>query len=133
MRRFLQSIRIFCRCIIIYSFAYEYHACFIKLGFVQIEHLAIAMPTRMHSSRMRTSRSLTACRSLLPGGGVCSWGGLLLGGLLLGRSAPGGGAVCSWGGGVIPACTEADPLWTESQTPVKTLLWPNFVAAGKHG
>ena len=35
------------------------------------------------------------------------------------------------GGGGIPACTEADPpLWTESQTPVKTLPWPNFVAAG---
>ena len=24
------------------------------------------------------------------------------------------------------------PLWTESQTPVKTLPWPNFVAAGKN-
>ena len=78
--------------------------------------------TRMHSSRMRTGRSLTVCRSLLPGGGVsapvgvCSGGGLLLGGcplpggsalggcLLLGDllwvcvclSAPWG--VCSWGG-----------------------------------
>ena len=45
--------------------------------------------TRTHSSRMRTGRSLTVCRSLLPGG-EC----LLLGGL----SAPGG----------IPTCTEAD-------------------------
>ena len=41
--------------------------------------------TRMHSSRMRTGHSLTVCRSLLLGGGVCS------------------------GGGGIPACTEADP------------------------
>ena len=41
-----------------------------------------------------------------------------------GVSAPGGG---------IPACTEADPPpLTESQTPVKTLPWPNFVAAGKN-
>ena len=45
--------------------------------------------TRMHSSRMRTGRSLIVCRSLLPSG-VCSRGG-----------------VCSLGGG-IPACTEAD-------------------------
>ena len=87
----------------------------------------------MHSSRMRTGHSLTVCRSQLPGGcllrggvsaprGVCSRG----------VSAPGGSAlgVCS-GGGCIPGCTEAEtPLWTESQTPVKTLPWPNFVAAG---
>ena len=45
--------------------------------------------TRMHSSRMRTGRSLTVCRSLLPGG-VC----------FRGVSAPGG---CG-----IPAFTEAD-------------------------
>ena len=53
---------------------------------------------------MRTGRSLTVlCRNLLPGG-------------------------CG-----IPACTEADtPLRTESQTPVKTLPWPNFVAAGNN-
>ena len=139
--------------------------------------------TRMHSSRMRTGRSLTVCRSLLrgggsvprgcllPGGSVC-FGGSAPGGCLLwgvsaqggvwsqGVSAPGGvssgglsaprgvsapgdcllggcllweGGVCS-GGGVSPACTEADtpPLWTESQTPVKTLPWPNFVAAGNY-
>ena len=45
--------------------------------------------TRMHSSRMRTGRSLTVCWRLLPGGvcsgGVWSWG----------VSAPGG--VCSQG------------------------------------
>ena len=58
----------------------------------------------MHSSRMRTGRSLTVCCSLLPVGG----GGLLLGGLLPGGSALGGvsapkgclltGGVCSQGG-----------------------------------
>ena len=39
-------------------------------------------------------------------------GGSFLGGLL-----PGGG---------IPACTEADPLLTESQTRVKTQPWPQL-------
>ena len=66
---------------------------------------------------------------LVWGGGVCSWG--------RGCGVPGpGGGVCSRGGGSgIPACTEADtlpPLLTESQTPVKTLPWPNFVAAGNN-
>ena len=71
---------------------------------------------------------------LLLGGGVCSWGVLILGG---GGVCPGGGSVCSRGwcllqGGGIPACTEADtlPPWTESQMPVKTLPWPNFIVAG---
>ena len=71
-----------------------------------------------------------------PGGScVCSRGVSALGVSALGVcsqgvSAPGG---CLLPGGGIPACTEADtPLWTESQTPVKTLPWPNFVAAGKN-
>ena len=58
-------------------------------------------------------------------------GGLLPGGCLL------LGGVCSWGGvysrGVVYQHTlrqTQPPLWTESQTPVKTLPWPNFVAAG---
>ena len=37
--------------------------------------------------------------------------------------------------GYIPACTEADtppPPPVDRQTPVKILLWPNFVAAGKN-
>ena len=77
--------------------------------------------TRMHSSRMHTSRSLTICCSLLPGGG----------GLLPGGSGLGGvcsqGCVCSGGGsapgecllpGGIRACTETDPppLCTEFLT-----------------
>ena len=61
--------------------------------------------TRMHSSRMRTGRSLTVCWSLLPGGGV---------------SAPRGSA---WSRGYIPACTEADtpPSWTD------TRLWKYYL------
>ena len=59
----------------------------------------------MHFSRMRTGRSLTVCRSLLPGGGSFCSGGCLLpgggvcsgrclhwGGVCLGVSAPGGGS-----------------------------------------
>ena len=109
--------------------------------------------------RMSASGGVSNPRGLSAGGvsvpgGVCSWGVsvpggcLLLGGCLLpeGVSAPWG--VC-WGGwglsttggllwgvsalGGIPACTEADnPLLTESQTPVKTLPWPNFVVAGNN-
>ena len=76
----------------------------------------------MHSSRMRTGRSLTVCCSLLPGGGgfcsrgeggVCSGGWSLLPGgcllqmgLLWGVSAPRGclllGGVCSQGGVSVP-------------------------------
>ena len=81
---------------------------------------------------MRTGRSLTVlCRSLLPGGGC----------LLQGMSAPGGCVSASWGGwvsgpGGYPSVhwgRHPPPhLWTESQTPVKTLPWPNFIAAGKN-
>ena len=79
----------------------------------------------------------------MPGGGCLLWRGLLPGGSPSGGS-PSQGVPPSWGvppfwgvsfpGGGIPACTEADPpLLTESQTPVKTFPWPNFVAAGKNG
>ena len=51
----------------------------------------------MHSSRIRTGRSLTVCQSLLLGEGSSFWGGtspsggaLLPGGLLLGGLIPGG-------------------------------------------
>ena len=100
------------------------------------------MVTRMHSSRMRTGRSLTVCCSLLPGGGCLVRGGLLWWGVWSGGSAPGGGGG-AWSGGSapgglsgpegIPACTEADtPLPpVDRHTLVKTLPWPNFVAAGK--
>ena len=49
-------------------------------------------------------------------GGVCSQGGVCSGGV--------------WG---IPACTEAEPpCGQNSQMPVKTLPWPNFVAASNN-
>ena len=97
--------------------------------------------TRMHSSRMCTGRSLTVCQSLLLEGCLLSWGGICsMGGVcFLGGVCLLEGVSASWGclllGGVsasgvcgIPTCTEADthPLWTESQTPVKTLPWPQF-------
>ena len=69
---------------------------------------------------------------LLPGGvsaqGVSAPGGVCSGGM----SAPGG--VCSWGVGVYPSMHwgRHPNLWTESHTPVKTLPWPNFVAAGNN-
>ena len=125
---------------------------------------------RMHSSRMRTGRSLTVCWSLLPGGclvrvggllppgGVCLLGGgcgpggvsasggvLVLGGLVPGRGVWSWGAVCLPGGSACGGVCllggspcrgvylpQTPPLLTESQTPVKTLPWPNFVAAGKY-
>ena len=42
---------------------------------------------------------------------------------------PGG---CACAGGSQHALRQTPPLWTESQTPVKTLPWPNFVAAGNN-
>ena len=108
--------------------------------------ITLQIETRMHSSRMRTGRSLTVCCSLLPEGegsapggsapvgGVCLVGG---GCLLLGGSAWSGGW-CAWsggcllGGGGMPACTEADtPLWTDTRL-WKYYLGPNFVAAGNY-
>ena len=66
---------------------------YLQMVFLRIELCANKTITRMHSSRMRTGRSLTVCQSLLLGGGVCFLGGcLLLGGL----SASCGG-VCFWG------------------------------------
>ena len=88
----------------------------------------------MHSSRMRTGRSLTVCRGLV-WRGVCSWGGVPEewcvpeGGVPEGvpeggvpeRGVPEVGGGCQregegvWSRRGIPACTEADfpPLWTE--------------------
>ena len=61
----------------------------------------------MHSSRMRTGRSSLFRRGVPgPGGGSARY-----------TSPPGPDQV-------------HPPLLTESQTPVKTLPWPNFVAAG---
>ena len=74
----------------------------------------------MHSSGMRTGRSLTVCWSLhwwgrVSGpGGVCSQGGLVPGGVW-----SGGGGGLLWGGVYIPACTVAEPPppppWTDTR------------------
>ena len=75
---------------------------------------------------MRTIRN----SSHLPGGvcsrgvpgpvGVCSQGGAWSGGVCFqGGGVPGLGGLVQGGGG-IPACTEADPPWTQWQTGVKT-------------
>ena len=64
--------------------------------------------TRMHSSRMRTGRSLTVCCSLLPGGGVPGLGGVVCSGGVCsqgvclvwgGAWSGGGGGVCLLPGG----------------------------------
>ena len=75
----------------------------------------------MHSSRMRTGRSLTVCCSVLPGGVLLGPGGgvfLGLGGSpWFGGGSPwSGGGGSPWSGGVSG---EPPPL-TESQTRVKT-------------
>ena len=115
--------------------------------------------TRLHSSRMRTARALTVSPSMLCvggsalggrvsalggrvsalGGRVSALGGRVsaLGGRVsaLGGSAPGGsalGEVCSLGGVVSKHAPSQTPPWTETQTPVKTLPCPNFVAGGKN-
>ena len=63
----------------------------------------------------------------LGGGGVWSQGGLVRGVCLV------WGVVCLVQGGLASQhALRQTPLWTESQTPVKTLPWPNFVAAGKN-
>ena len=88
----------------------------------------------------------SASRGVSDPGGVCSRGvsargegGLLQGGGCLLQGCLLWGVVCSWGvsawGGVVVSQyalrQTSPPRWTESQTPVKTLPWPNFVAAGK--
>ena len=102
--------------------------------------------TRMHSRRMRTSRSWSVCWGLLPGGGVCSGGSLVGGGVCSwgevwyggvsgpgGVSAPGGrsGMGGSWSqGGISQHALRQTPPPVDRHTPVKILSWPNFVAAG---
>ena len=69
------------------------------------------MLTRMHSSRMRTGRSLTVCCSLLPGaGGVCLVPG---GGCLPARSQ--GGFSLPGPRGVLPARSQGGGLPARSQ------------------
>ena len=108
-----------------------------RLLTTKMSQFTVMNETRMHSSRMRTGRSLTVCWCLLRGGclllgGVCSGGCLLPGGCLLWGGLLWG--VSALGGVCIPACTEADPPCVQNSwhTLVKILPWPNFVAAGNY-
>ena len=102
----------------------------------------------MHSSRMRTGRSLTVCWSLLRGGvsapgrcllrgGVCFSGGMSAPGM----SAPGGcllGGVSDLGGsalgGVVSqyALSQTPPCEQNDKQAQKYYLGHNFVAAAKY-
>ena len=85
----------------------------------------------MHSSRMRTREGSTWSGGvyLVQGdtwSGGCTWSGGVLGpgGGLPGTPPPGPDQVPPLGPDQVP------PLLTESQSGVKILPWPNFVAAG---
>ena len=120
-----------------------------SISFIFRQFLQKSCQTRMHSSRMRTGRSLTVCWSLLLGGLLPGGGGLLRRGVWPGGvSAPGGSApggcllrgclfrgstpgevsaprgVSAPGGG--SASDMSPPLWTEYY------LGHNFVAAGNN-
>ena len=73
--------------------------------------LVAADETKMHSSRMRTGRSLTVCCSLLPGGWVSAWsegGGCL----------PGpGGWVSAWSRGWVSAWSGGVSAWSGGCLP----------------
>ena len=73
---------------------------------LEVFHWPIARSTRMHSSRMRTGRSLTVCRSLLLGGG----GGLLPGGVCSGGCAP-RGVSAPQGVSAPGGCSKGCLLW----------------------
>ena len=82
----------------------------------------IKFETRLYSSRMRSARMLTVSPSMLCAGGAApGWGRCQLPWEV---PAPRGGSQHT--------LRQTPPLWTESQTPVKTLPCPNFVAGGKN-
>ena len=76
-----------------------------------VGNFTFVMLTRLHSSRMRTTRSLTpyipACSARGGWGGLVPGGCQVLGGAWSGEGVPGPRGVPGQGGG-IPACTEAD-------------------------
>ena len=76
-----------------------------------------------------------------PGGGAWSWVGVvcLVQGGVCSQRMPGPGGVsglggwCAWSGGVSQHALRQTPLPpVDRHTLVKTLPWPNFVAAGKN-
>ena len=73
--------------------------------------IAKKLTTRMHSSRVRTGRSLTVCWRLLPGGGVClGWGGLP------GPGGPWSRGVSAWSRGVS-AWSGGVSAWSRGGSP----------------
>ena len=79
------------------------HNIFISKSHIQQHKAENDFKTRMHSSRMRTSHSLTVCWRLLPGGG-CAWSGGGVVSLVRGRGGvpgPRGGGWCTWSRGVV--------------------------------
>ena len=103
----------------------------------------LKIPTSKESYWTRKRKKIKVCipvgclpAARWPYPGVCFPGG---GGFAprgsLHRGAGPGGGVCSGGGGGVVLSQHVlrhTPPLTESQTPVKTLPWPNFVAAGKN-
>ena len=81
-----------------YCFCYIARVPYNYTNFIKAHsHSPTANPkTRMHSSRMRTGRSLTVCWNLLLGGGVSALGGVCSRGCLL-RGVSAWGGVCSGG------------------------------------
>ena len=80
------------------------------------------LKTILHSSRMRTTRSLTVSPSMLcsRGGGAWSWGGAWS------QGVPGTGGCLVLGGGGIPACTEADPPVNRITDACKNITLPQL-------
>ena len=117
-----------------------------------VDNFTFVMLTRLHSSRMRTARSLTVYPSMLCSGG---WGGLFRGGGAWSRGVPspggawfGEGGAWSWGGGAWSgAClvrgvvsqhalrqTPPPPPWTEFLTHASeniTLPQTSFAGGNK--
>ena len=76
-------------------------------------YLPLQSVTRMHSSRMRTARAFTVCRSLLLGGCTWSWGVVPGGVPGLGVWSQGGVPSWSWRG--IPGLGGV-PVWSRGCT-----------------
>ena len=110
---------------------HNFTLCMKSIHFWRICKQHLMFFTRMHSSRMRTARSLTVSPSMLCSRGGClvpgsawSQGGVCSGGV------PGPEGVPAWsgGGGGMPACTEADSPCEQNywHTLVKILPCPKL-------
>ena len=72
-------------------------------------------------------RGVSLLGGVLPAGVSPCQGGPPCWGVLPARGSPCRGVLPARGGSLLET-----PPWTESQTPVKTSPWPNFVAAGNN-